>query len=63
MPMLTKAKTCGHKQQHATRDRALGHMGMLIRKRGASPVALNVYRCRHCHTWHVGHRRTRAEDR
>lgn len=30
-------------------------MWSLIR-RGANPKVLNVYRCKRCHRWHVGHR-------
>ena len=51
----TRAVQCDGKRQHPNRAKALGHMFSLVRH-GASPAALNVYRCRHCGSWHTGHR-------
>jgi hypothetical protein len=44
------------KVQHADRAAARAHMFELI-ARGAT--GLNVYCCRRCRAFHVGHRRTR----
>lgn len=53
---MTKARECGSKQQHKTRQAARDHLWALIRS-GTRPGAMSVYRCHHCKTWHVGHRK------
>lgn len=47
----------GHlgKQAHATYEEAVQHRKELRAKGGS--VDLEVYRCRHCKRWHVGHSR------
>lgn len=54
-PTNTKTRGCGSKVRHVTRKKALAHLWRLVR-RGAFLPWLNVYRCRHCGSWHVGHR-------
>lgn len=54
----TKARRCGTKRRHETRDAALGHLYALVRK-GASPALVNVYSCTDCGSWHVGNGRAR----
>ena len=51
----TKARGCEGKRAHATRAVAENHMWRLV-KRGAALSGLNVYDCRHCPWFHVGHR-------
>lgn len=42
------------KVRHRTREAALRHMAALVAKDGST--RLNVYPCRKCGRWHVGHR-------
>lgn len=53
--ITTKGRGCAGKRRHGTARAAEGHMRELVDRRGASPDRLNVYRCKHCGTWHVGH--------
>lgn len=48
----TPARYCGTKQKHATKDAARQHMYHLLRQ---GRVRLNVYKCKRCKTFHVGH--------
>lgn len=50
----TRACACDGKRAHANRASAERHKAGLV-EAGASPDALNVYRCRHCGLFHVGH--------
>ncbi len=61
MPLTSEANGCGEK--HETQAAALGHMGALICMGRAWSGGLTAYQCEHCQKWHVGHRRTRREDR
>lgn len=51
-------RACWPKEQHASHGAASAQMRSLL-KRGLEKDArrLRVYRCRHCHWFHVGHRR------
>lgn len=55
MVTSTKSRGCGAKHQHTSRQAAERQMESLI-DAGEYAGNLNVYRCRHCRTWHVGHR-------
>lgn len=62
----TRARQCASKRKHLTRRAAAEHLERLISE-GASPDALNVYRCKHkipgvVEHWHVGHT-TKAQRR
>lgn len=48
---------CEGKVPHATESAALFHSRELYLAKKARPGTLNVYRCRDCGTYHVGHRR------
>jgi hypothetical protein len=52
MTRPTRSRSCEGKQQHGSRAAARTHIHALIAK-GAG--LLNVYKCRYCKTWHVGH--------
>jgi len=52
----TKARGCAGKRAYATREDAEAHMWRLVRSRGAALSGLNVYDCRFCAGFHVGHR-------
>lgn len=52
MKRPTKTRSCEGKKRHPSRAAARVHMHALITK-GAAP--LNVYKCRYCQAWHVGH--------
>jgi hypothetical protein len=55
--MTTKRRrSCAKKQRHPTRAAAEQQLSALIRKRGASPYYMHVYKCRYCGAYHVGHR-------
>lgn len=51
----TRARTCGRKQRHATKAEAREQLEALVRK-GANRNQHNVYKCRFCGCWHVGHK-------
>lgn len=46
---------CRTKRRHNTRGYAEAQMQNLITG-GANPELLNVYQCKRCSGWHVGHR-------
>ncbi|MFI0718896.1 hypothetical protein [Streptomyces sp. NPDC021224] len=52
-----RRRGCEGKKAHPDRDAARAHMLDLV-ARGAT--GLNVYRCRRCSRFHVGHRRHNA---
>lgn len=47
---------CQGKHPHATEQAARFHSRELYERGAAKPGTLNVYRCRFCGTFHVGHR-------
>lgn len=51
----TPARGCQGKQRHDTKDQARTHLERLIRN-GAARQRLEVYKCKHCGAYHVGHR-------
>jgi hypothetical protein len=51
---VTKHRTCGTKQAHATKAAAKAHIGSLIAA-GTHKRAMTAYKCPYCHKWHVGH--------
>lgn len=51
----TKARACAGKRAHPTHAQAEKHMFRLV-KDGAALSGLNVYDCRHCPNFHVGHK-------
>lgn len=53
--MTSKRRSCGKKQRHETRTQAAAHLAALIHA-GAAPFTRQVYKCRWCGGWHVGHR-------
>lgn len=53
---MTKTRECTGKQAHETKTEALAHSGSLRRRFAATSGTANVYRCRYCSNWHVGHR-------
>lgn len=56
---MTKARTCGQKARHASKADAERHLFALVRNTGTAPRGMSVYRCPHCGSWHVGHRKRR----
>jgi hypothetical protein len=52
---VTKRRECGTKIRHETKESALGQAGQLRRRFAATRSTANVYRCRWCKYWHVGH--------
>lgn len=53
---MSKARECGAKQRHDTKAAAEAHVWSLV-KAGTRRSRMQVYRCRHCGAWHVGHKR------
>lgn len=49
-------KECGSKVPHQSREAAGGQLAAMVKKLGVNPAMMNVYRCRFCRSWHVGHR-------
>lgn len=54
-----KTRECGPpdkpKQRHATRKEAEEHLWSLVHATGVRRHALEVYRCKWCKSYHVGH--------
>lgn len=50
-----RARGCEIKVGHPTEATALAHMDGLYNAGKAAPESLNVYLCRFCHRYHVGH--------
>ncbi len=50
---------CGDKVRHATRGAASAAILAMVRDLGTRPGLMVPYRCPHCTSWHVGHRRRR----
>lgn len=55
-----RRQACAGKQRHETEAAARAHAASLYRKRGAQ--GLNVYKCKFCGAWHVGHRPLRLKE-
>lgn len=51
----TRWKSCRRKTRHTTKEDARHHLEALIRD-GAPRSQLEVYKCRFCRQYHVGHR-------
>lgn len=61
--LRTCANPCWRKERHASQGAALAHMRSLLktgREKDASRI--NVYRCKFCGTWHVGHSMYQTEE-
>ncbi|GLH97376.1 hypothetical protein [Phytohabitans aurantiacus] len=52
---MTKGRGCEGKQAQPTRKAALAQITSLVRRRGALRSRYQVYQCRHCGAWHIGH--------
>lgn len=52
--MKTRAKVCGNKQRHATKEAAMAQFRSMRRE---GSIALQVYLCKFCKHYHVGHNR------
>jgi len=50
------------KQAHDTRRAAQDHLFSLMRNKGARRRSLEVYRCRWCGKYHIGHRKRRRHQ-
>lgn len=55
---MTKARECGTKRGHGTKEAAEAHLWALV-KAGTRRARIRVYRCPHCLAWHVGHAKRR----
>lgn len=58
---MTRARHCGTKIRHYSRQAAFEHRDRVVAEFGTAEVSLNVYRCRFCSghgrtVWHVGHK-------
>jgi hypothetical protein len=51
----TPARACRRKMRHETKDEARTHLERLIRN-GASRSRLEIYKCKFCDHYHVGHK-------
>jgi len=52
---LRQATACSRKERHETGDNARRKMRKVIAEGDAAPGSLNVYACRVCGGYHVGH--------
>jgi hypothetical protein len=55
----TKNRACGTKQRYASRRAANTKIAAMVRAKQAIPDTWDAYRCRHCGSWHTGHRGVR----
>lgn len=55
---MTKARECGNKTAHPSKAAAEAHAWSLVRA-GTRAGRMAVYRCKHCGSWHVGHKKRR----
>ena len=63
MSLIVHRRCPTGKVPHPTQESAQWHIDDLIRQKKAPPKSrrrLNVYMCRHCGSYHVGHRRHAA---
>lgn len=51
----TKNRACSGKDGFPYRDNALDRMYALVRKQGARLASMQVYKCKFCKLYHVGH--------
>jgi len=60
-----RRKFCGNKKSYLTREDACCDMGLLAKTREAIPgeYMLNVYTCKHCGGFHVGHTPKKVRER
>lgn len=54
--MAKRRRSCKRKRRHDTRDQAEAQLRSLERNRFASTSYMHAYKCRHCGSWHIGHR-------
>jgi hypothetical protein len=52
---MSKARECGDKIRNPTKADALAQSAQMRRRFAATRRTANVYHCRHCGCWHVGH--------
>lgn len=52
---LRQATACAHKDRFDSEDAARSRMRKVIVEGDAAPGSLNVYKCRVCDGYHVGH--------
>jgi len=55
MVTRTRARRCVGKLGHPSAKVAMAHLWHLVVDLGAARCRLNVYRCKDCLRWHVGH--------
>lgn len=55
-----RRRACSGKQRHPTEEAARAHVAALYHQRGA--LGLNIYKCKFCGAWHVGHRPLRFKE-
>lgn len=55
---MTRVRECGAKQSHSSKADAERHIWSLVRA-GTSLGRMQAYRCKHCGSWHVGHKKRR----
>lgn len=55
---MSKARECGTKHRHDTKTQAEAQLWSLVRA-GTRRARMQIYKCRHCGCWHVGHKRKR----
>lgn len=51
----TRARSCDGKRRHDTKAAAEDQLWAL-RRAGTARGSMGAYRCRHCDSWHVGHK-------
>lgn len=51
----TQARACEGKRRYDTKTSAQDHLAALTRK-GATRARIQVYKCRYCGGYHVGHK-------
>jgi hypothetical protein len=55
MPNGSKGRSCDRKRRHESKESAERQKAQLTRDTGSAWFRMQVYRCRHCNGWHVGH--------
>lgn len=53
---ITERRACGTKTQYETREDADDTLGFLAREKGVRRNSMNVYRCKYCDWFHIGHK-------
>jgi len=59
--MTSEERSCLAKVRHTTQRRACIALGITLRQYHEKPGAIQVYRCRFCKGWHLGHVKLRPE--